>query len=196
MRNVIQGMELSLPEWDEWDKKLADGLKIFIISLVYQLPFTLIFFVASALLIAGSFSLEFLAYGRDHLDTIWMITSIIGTIGGMILIGIGAVLSLVVGAVIPAAICHVIATDDLSAAFRFSEWWGIFRANFAGFVISYLLMIGFLFGINLLTQIMIATGVLCCIVPFVAIFGNFFFLITASVLIAQAYQEGAQQLKS
>jgi hypothetical protein len=196
IRTVIQGAELSLPEWDQWDKKLADGLKLFVIGLVYMLPLALFFIIAYALLFAGGIGLEFLEYGREPLPSIWIITTFLGTAGGLILFGIGMVIALATGVVMPAVICHVIATDDLSAAFRFREWWDIFRANLSGFVISYLLMTGLIIGFNFLIQILNATIILCCFVPFIMIIGYFYILTTMNVLMAQAYREGTLKLES
>ena len=44
LRNALKGKELSLPEWDEWEKKFIEGAKLFAVGLIYMAPL-MIFFV-------------------------------------------------------------------------------------------------------------------------------------------------------
>ncbi|HHB91250.1 MAG TPA: DUF4013 domain-containing protein [Anaerolineae bacterium] len=46
VRNVRQHQPEPLPEWDNWGEKLAEGVKLLIIMLVWSLPLIILFFVA------------------------------------------------------------------------------------------------------------------------------------------------------
>ena len=125
-----------------------------------------------------------------------MITSMLGTFGGMALFGLGLVLTFIVGLITPAMICHVIAEDDFSAAFRFREWWNIFRANLSGFAITYLIVLGLFTILNFVNQILYMTIILCCLLPFIMIPATFYIMTTTSVLFGQAYREGVQNINA
>jgi hypothetical protein len=196
MRMAIEGRELALPEWDEWEKKFIDGAKLFVIGLIYTLPFAFLFIVVYVLIFAGALSTEFMDYTGDPSSPFWMVPSLLGTFGGMALFGLGFILALVVGVLMPAMIGHVVATDDFSAAFRINEWWGIFRANLSGFVITYLLVLGLFTALNFVTQILYMTVILCCLLPFIFIPATLYIMVATSVLFGQAYREGAESLLS
>ncbi len=38
VRNVMEGKETPMPQWDEWGKLFSEGLKFFIIELVWSIP--------------------------------------------------------------------------------------------------------------------------------------------------------------
>ncbi len=46
-RNVKDGVEKPLPEWEDWGKLFMDGLYIFIAQFVYTLPFLIIACIAT-----------------------------------------------------------------------------------------------------------------------------------------------------
>jgi hypothetical protein len=196
MRMGIEGRELSLPEWDLWEKKFTDGAKLFIIGLIFTIPFIILIFLGYFLMFAGVIGTDLIDFSTDPSSPFWAIPSMFGTFGGMALFGLSLLLVFVIGVFMPAATAHVVATDDLSAAFRFSEWWGIFRANLSGFVITYLLVFGLFTAINFVLQILYMTVILCCIAPFLLIPATLYIIVTTGVLFGQAYREGVQNLHS
>jgi hypothetical protein len=108
------------------------------------------------------------------------------------MLGIGMLFGLIVSLIIPVAIGHVIATDEFAAAFRFREWWPIFRANLAGFLVSYALLIGFSIVLGFVFQILYLTIIFCCLYPFVLAPLTMYITIIWSVLFARAYRDGVQ----
>lgn len=191
LRNAIEGKELSLPEWDEWEKKFTEGARLSLIGLISMLPLAIFFIFVFVFLFAGVLGIEFIDYSNDAL---WTITSMLGTIGGIVLFGLGFIFTLIMGLITPAMICHVVAEDDFSAAFRFREWWSIFRANLSGFAITYLIVVGLFFILNFVNQILSMTIILCCLLPFIMIPATFYIMTATSVLFGQAYREGIQNL--
>jgi len=194
MRMAIEGKELALPEWDQWEKKFSDGIKILVVGLIYALPLILFFIVGYLLIIFGGFGTELIDFGEDS-SPFWVLPSILGTFGGIALFGLGTILTLIVGVFMPAMMGHVIAKDDISAAFHFKEWWQIFKANLAGFIISYLLIFGLFTALYVITQILSITVIFCCLLPFLYIPITFYIMVTTSVLFGQAYREGVQNLQ-
>jgi hypothetical protein len=195
VRNSIAGKELLLPDWDEWEKKFTDGAKLFIVGLIYSLPMILLFMIIFLFPFVGAIGAEFFASMGDADELLWTITSLIGTFGWMVMFGLTLIISLLMGLITPAVVCHVIAEDDFSAAFQFSDWWKIFRANLAGFAITYLLVMGLLTLLNFFYQILAMTIVLCCLAPFILIPGTFYIMVASSALFGQAYREGVQSLQ-
>ncbi len=196
MRLAIEGGELTLPEWDAWEKKFTDGIKLFIVGLIYTLPFVFFFIVGYSFFFASAIGTEMIEIRGDPSSPFWMIPSFLGTFGSLALFGIGFILVLTAGVFMPVIMAHVIATDDISAAFRFGEWWEIFRANLSGFVITYLLVLGLFTALNFVSQILYMTLVLCCILPILFIPAMLYIMVITSVLFGQAYHEGVQNLQS
>ncbi len=196
LRNAIKDHEPVLPEWDQLEKKFIDGAKLFLVAFIYMIPYILLFILAYALILAGSFSTELVDYSRAADSIPWFFISLFGSFGGLLLFGVSTLISLVLGALLPVALAHTVATDDLMAGFRVSEWWKIFRANTSGFLISYVIVIGCLFLINTALQVLNMTIVLCCLTPFLSIALTFYLMVVANVLFGQAYHTAVQNLSS
>ena len=106
----------------------------------------------------------------------------------------GMILALAVGVILPVAIAHMIATNEFAAAFRVREWWAIFRANWTGYLIAYVLILGFWMVLSFAMQILYFTIIFCCLVPFVMIFVVMYVMVIGSVLFAQTYRTGSEKL--
>ena len=117
-----------------------------------------------------------------------------GTFGGMCLMSLSTIFSLLIGLLIPPAIGHVIAQDQFSAAFRVREWWHIFKANLGGYLISYILMMGTFFLLTFAFQIIYMTIILCCLIPFVMSLISFYISIFMGAIFGQAYRVGKENL--
>jgi hypothetical protein len=196
LRDAIEGHEISLPEWDDWEKKFIDGAKLFAVGLIYMFPLILFFIFTYVVLFAGALGTEYIDPYDETMLPVWTLISFLGTFGWMVLFGLGLFLSLIMGLFFPTILCHVIAKDDFSAAFKIKEWWNIFRANLWGFFISYLLILGLFFVLNFVYQILSMTIVLCCLAPFIFFPGSFYIMTTTGVLFGQAYRDGVQNLEA
>lgn len=126
VRNVINGVERPLPEWDDWGQFLSLGFKVFAASFVWALPIIL-------LLIP-------LAIG----------TAIIDQRSGAEGIGIAIVVcgsclvllwSLFVTVLTPAIYIRIAATDRFSSAFEFGPMLAFTRDNLGNVIIALLLLI-------------------------------------------------------
>jgi len=204
MRHIIvEKGKPFLPEWDDWGKLFVDGAKLLGAALIYMLPFIV-------LITIGSFIIFFLpmlgiplaiAGGEENPEaagTMMGILSLVSMAVFFIILGIGMIFGLAVGLVMPAIMGHVAATDDFGAAFRWKEWWAIFKANVGGFMLAYLLVFAISMVLNSILGFLYCTIILCCIVPFLTAPVTLYTVILSGALFGEAYREGVTkaQIKS
>jgi hypothetical protein len=140
-RRVINGGTPVLPEWDNWGELLIDGLKAWIIGLIYALPIIIVSVCLSipigiAAEEAEEVSSMFSAF-MSCLNFLW---------------------GIVMGLLLPAAIAFFVAEGQVSAAFRFGDVFNLVRDNFGTYVI--VLVIGWV------ASIIGGLGLLACGVGF------------------------------
>jgi hypothetical protein len=107
-RRVIRGVTPVLPEWDDWGKLLAEGVKFAVIGLVYALP---------AIIVSICLGVPVSLVGKDASgDPNW-----VSWVFGGPLACLSILWGIVVALVLPAAVAFYVVHDDLAAAFRFGE---------------------------------------------------------------------------
>ena len=126
LRNVADGYEHPLPEWEDWGGFLARGFKLFAAILVWMLPLIV---VAIPLGIGSTISES--GGGAEAI--------------GVLLIICGSCLSILWGLFValisPAIYVRIARTDRFGSAFEFSKVWGFTRDNIANVIIAILLTI-------------------------------------------------------
>jgi len=139
VRNVMDGEEKPLPEWEQWGKLLKDGFNLLVAGLVYTLPIWLlmccsfIFFIPAAVS-EGSFA------------------EIMAAIGVTAMVLMSCLLFLFIIAFVliqPAITIQYAREDSLSACFRFSEVFGMTRDNIADIIIAVAVVLGLGFVLSL-----------------------------------------------
>lgn len=124
-RNVSDGIESPLPEWQDWGKLFNDGLKVLVAQFVYTLPVWLL----SCFVTLGAIGIS---SGDDAL----------AAIGGISLFLVSCLIVLVAIALAflsPAIIIQYVRNgDDFAACFRFGEVFGIARQNFGDILVTFL----------------------------------------------------------
>ena len=96
--------------------------------------------------------------------------------------------------IFPVIAGHVIVNKQFAAAFRVGEWWAIFRANFAGFLLSFILIMGTTIFLSYGLQLLYATIILCCLIPILGAMLWVYMGVVGSALFGQAYRIGAEKL--
>jgi hypothetical protein len=134
-RRVINGTAPVLPEWDNWGELLMDGLKVWIIGLVYALPIIVLGLCLGA-------PIGILAEESQEAS------SLLGSCLGCL----NFLWSIVVSLLMPAAIAFYVVDGELSAAFRFGDVFNFVRDNFATYLIVLVLtwVAGFVGGLGVL----------------------------------------------
>jgi hypothetical protein len=139
-RRVINRNPQILPEWENWEALIVDGLKYWIISIVYSLPMLLIWMCLG---IPGA------ALSQDAPGWSAAFNSVAGCLNFL--------WSIVVGILMPAAIAFFVANDDLGAAFRFGDVFNFVRDNFSNYLIVLVM--------SWVTGIIGFLGFLLCLLP-------------------------------
>lgn len=111
-RRVEHGEPDPLPEIDI-ARQLADGIKGMVISLVYALPNLILGSIALISINSASNSTSFVRTGVTLLT--------------LLLVGLMLLYALAMLFVLPAALGHFVAQEDVAAAFRFNEVFGLLR---------------------------------------------------------------------
>lgn len=188
MRQVFDGQKPFMPEWDDWETLLKDGLKLFGIRLVYSLPVFIIMIPFAAFVFFG---VLFLPGGSDF-EAAFSISMFIFSLMMMCLLPF----FIAIGVVIPAVEAHVVASGEFSAGFRFREWWNIFIKNIGGFIVAYMVLYGISMILSLAFQFMIFTIVLLCLMPIILPVFSIYMQVIYYALIAQAYRDGLLKLST
>jgi len=189
-RIAVEGEAPSLPEWDDLSVYFQDGFRLFGAGALYLIPSTLLLIVGYACMFIPIVIME---TGRMS-DGESMILMIAGYLAGFGLMGIGAVLAMITGVILPIAGSHTVVKNDFSAAFKFGEIWNIFKANWSGFLVAFLIIIGGSVVLYYGSYLLVATVILCCLYPFVLCFMSSYLTMVGSALVADAYLVGVDNL--
>lgn len=183
MRQVTNGEAPRMPAWDDWESMLKDGLYLFGVRLIYMLPLFLIIFPLA-------FGIAFLPVWIETNHAASEQIAILMPIFMMLVMLVVFPISLALGILLPAAETHIIVNSDFAAAFRFREWWAIFRANWTGFLLAYLIALIASMILSSIISIAMITIVLICILPIIlpAIYAYLTLVMYAAF--AQAYKDG------
>ena len=127
-RNVKEGVERPLPEWDDFGQLFMDGLSVIVGQIVYTLPFWIIMCIA----IFASVGLGGLSGGEVNQDVV--AAGFLATWGLVICLSLIFALALLF--LSPALVIQYVNTNELGAMFRFSEVIAIARENVGDIVIA------------------------------------------------------------
>lgn len=167
IRNVIDGKDRPLPEWDEFGQLLVDGAVMFVAGFVYSLPIILIS-VCSAVVNASLFD--------GSADT-----EGIGIVATIALSCLSILYGLALAVIIPALYILYARTGELGSLFRFAEVIATARENLVDFIVVVL--------INLVANMVVGFA---AILVAITLCGPFIVLLagTAWVMFATAHLYG------
>jgi hypothetical protein len=188
---IRENREPHLPEWGDLGRLLADGFKLFVVRLVFMLPVMLPLFC----LLFGFMFIPIIASGTSYNDTDP------GLILGAILVPFLCMiplmlLSFAIGILLMPAGCHLVAKDEISAAFRFKEWWPIFRINIGQFLL--VLVVGWAISmvLSMAMQIVMMTIILSFLMIAIAPALSAYLLFVNGALEATAYRNGVSKVQA
>lgn len=170
VRRVIRRDPTPLPELD-LGRQFVDGLKALVVGLVFAIPI-LILELPTIILSVNSSS-----GNMDQQTANGLITIVSLCCGGLVII-----YALLMAFVTPAAYANMVAKDQLSAAFRFSELWTLIRANPGAWLMVFL-------GV-LVTGFIAPLGTIACVVG-VLLTATYAMVVNAH-LYGQAYNASVQ----
>lgn len=181
--------EPSMPEWDDWNAFLTDGLRMWGFRMVIMLPLLVIMFGGMGLFF--TFFIIGTTQSNSHTTSPFLFA---GSLIFFIVMAIFMVLSIPAGIVSMVGSAHVVAKRSFSAGFAFKEWWQIFYNNLGAFIIYYLVAMAVSFVLMFVLQILYFTIIFICLLPIVfpAIMAYMFLIQDA--LFAHAYAQGRDTL--
>src|SRR6266849_6118917 len=126
VRNVINGVQYPLPEWDDLGEYFSEGVKLFLVGLIYAIPVIVVVCLAvvSAIVLGAN--------GSDN--------ETLRNLGGMTASCVWCLMfpiSLAMALWVPAALMAVVVTGEFSAAFEFANIWKFIRANIGNYLLAF-----------------------------------------------------------
>jgi hypothetical protein len=185
-RIIVEKKEPSLPEWDDLGGYFVKGLKIFGVGLIFMIPAWLFFLP----MIISSFPMMWFDPASSGEVPPFLMFFPLSIAASML----GSLIAMGIGFFTPAAIGHMVAKGRFGAAFQIGSWWRVLRANFGGFLLSYVLAMGASYLLMFVTQFMMMTVILCLVVPFLMMLASSYIHLVSYVLYALAYADGAEKL--
>lgn len=138
-RNVMNGVERPLPEWEDFGQLFKDGLAVVVAQLVYTLPFWLVMCVAI-----------FATVGFGSLAEMSEEAAAVGITGTAVLIVcLSFLFAIALFFISPAIVIQYARENELSACFRFGEVIGIARDNIADILIAALASFAASFAVSI-----------------------------------------------
>jgi hypothetical protein len=178
-RRVIDGNPQPLPEWDDFGGKFIKGLIYFVIGLVYSLPIVLI-----ACLAAGGMAATGSLAASSSRSAGEAAGGVFGLLG-MCVSCIAVIYGVFVAIVLPAAVGHYAAKNEIGAAFRFADVLSLVQKNLGAYLMVF--AIGIVAG--LLASLV---GSLACGIGL--IFAGFWSLLVIGHATGQAYREASANI--
>lgn len=183
-----------LPEWDNWDVLLKDGLKVWGASLLIGLPLALLMLVSLGAIVVPWIILPVTAAESGHISDSATITAAILTVLGYLGLLLAIVLSWPLALVQGPILGHVVAQDSFQAAFRVKEWWKILRAGLGIFLLETVVVMVLAWLGSFIIYLSTLTILLCFLYPFLLATEMFFLTLYTYTFIALAYREARRRL--
>jgi hypothetical protein len=165
LKRTADGMDIPLPEWDDFGGKFIKGLMVFIIGLVYAIPVILIACCMGILLPVLGGDTEGVADMAVMLNLCMNCLSLIWGI--------------VMWLVLPAVWIRYAVTGDFMSAFQFGEIFGFIRDNIANYIVAIILWI--------VANFVAGFGVIACFVG--VLFTTFWAYLVMAHLLGQVQRE-------
>lgn len=146
LKNVSEGQERPLPEWDAWGDDFVKGLMVMIAVLIYSLPIIVLNFIAGIIsAVAGS--------SGSSQD--------VGTVAGLCMAGtscLSAIWGIAIAIVLPAGMIKYAKTGEFGSFFRFGELFAFVRDNLGDYLVALLVTLGAVILASIVGSILCGVG--------------------------------------
>jgi hypothetical protein len=128
LKRTADGVDIPMPEWDDFGGKFIKGLVLIVIALVYTIPIWVVYCLIAGLGAVGS------AAESDALVTM---VSLLNACGGCLAL----IWGIVVWLVMPAAWIRYAVTGEFMSAFQFGEIFSFISSNLANYIVAIILYV-------------------------------------------------------
>jgi hypothetical protein len=194
MRRVIQGEPPALPDWDDWGGLLTDGVRAWVVGLVYGLP-TLILTCCALGAVAAGFVAPVLGDAADA-PGLAVGGLVLGWGVGLVLFGIMMLIALPLAFLQLVALTRMVAHDSLNSAFEFGEVWRLAKTGLNNYLLAFAVYYGGTMFISMVGSILYATIILSCLYPLIMLFLAYYSLLLMGALFGAAYRETQANLET
>ena len=146
IRDVYKDPDAPLPAWDNWGKKMTDGLKLVIAQFIWGLPFFI--------LLIPFFASMFLPVFFPDSDT----AALLFAVGYIAFICLSSLYSIFFMIIHPAITINLTIHDDFGKAFDFSEIFQIIKEHLGEVLIVALLVLGVSYFANMVGMLLLLVG--------------------------------------
>ena len=195
MRRAAKGEELVLPDWTDWGKLGKDGLKYFLVSLVFLLPGMLIYVVGFGLYFIVTFGFSFgsaFSQSSRGAENILVLVFLLSMLVFVIAMFVGPLLSILGAIPLPVATANMAAEGRLAAAFHLRQWWPALWKNKLGYFITWTILLGLFFIIYLVFFLAYITCILCWLIPFLMVPLGFYLGLVYAALFGQTFRDSLE----
>jgi len=190
MRQIMdEKREPSMPEWDDWNAYLTDGLRMWGFRMVIMVPLLVVMFVGMGLYLI--FMIFGVSQSNSHTTSPFIFA---GLLVFLIVMAVFMVLAIPLGVISMVGSAHVVAKKSFSAGFAFKEWWQIFYKNLGAFVVYYLIAMAVSFVLMFVLQVLYITIIFICLMPIVFPVILAYMILIQDALFAYAYAQGRDML--
>lgn len=171
IRQVSNGQELPLPDWEDFGGKFMKGLMVVIGYLIYSIPLIVLYVIVAIITaIVGGMSGSNSDSAGGIVGICWAALSCVAFLYSVVVYGL----------LIPPALMRYAETSELNAFFRFGENWRVVTSNLG----PYLVMLLVIIGASLVAQIV---GTIACVIGI--LFTAFWSYLVMAHLMGQYWQQ-------
>ena len=143
LKNVAEGAETPLPEWDNWGEDWVHGFLFMLVAFIYSLPLIILAGIASGISAATGYE------AGSNVSTL-------ASICGCGLSCLYALWGIAEAIVLPAAMINYAIEGDFGSMFRFGDLFRFIRDNFSSYIVAVLL--------TFVAQFVASFGTILCVI--------------------------------
>lgn len=185
-----------LPEWENWDTLLTDGLRLWGASILVGLPVVILTLASLGMVVLPWVILPFTLLENGSPSNEALLTVFVCLLLGLFGFVLAFLISLPTIPLQAAIVSHVAARNSFQAMFRVAEWWPILRVGWRIFLTEAAVVLLLSWIGSLLISFVGATIVLLCLYPFLLALYTFLLTLYSQTLAALAYRQGNRLLAS
>jgi hypothetical protein len=159
LRKAVQDGEVDMPDFNDGERLLLDGLYAFLITLAYILP-GILTLIGSYALYMASFFLFVPSY--ENVESYSFLSMVIPMAVLFFGMGLGIILLFLGSIPFPVALCRFADEGRLGAAFQFREVFGALKRNPVGYLAAWIVACGWAGIFYYVFLIGYVTVCLCC----------------------------------